>query len=196
MVSRLELLAVPPLNVVHDMAAVFAAVQADRYEAGLARHEAGALFHQLQHLGLVVGRNLHGGDLGHHAVVFTNLGHVRSPVVPGDNAHFAAQVSTDMRGRAQQDEDQSGTDGCQLGGDGGFQPADCASSARSSIARAIATVRRAISACSRSTMRPSSWTTPLSLFSGRLKAAMIFLACATSSLLGEKAALHGPIWFG
>ena len=34
------------------------------------------------------------------------------------------------------------------------------------IASAIATVRRAISACSRSTMRPSIWMTPLSLFSG------------------------------
>ena len=40
-------------------------------------------------------------------------------------------------------------------------------------------------------MRPSSWTTPLSLFSGRSNAAMILLACATSSALGEKAALQG-----
>jgi len=30
---------------------------------------------------------------------------VRSPVVPGDNAQLVAQVSTDMRGRAQLDED-------------------------------------------------------------------------------------------
>jgi hypothetical protein len=34
------------------------------------------------------------------------------------------------------------------------------------IASAIATVRRAISACSRSTMRPSIWMTPLLAFSG------------------------------
>src|SRR6185369_342429 len=77
MVRRLELLAVLPLNIVHNMTAVFAAMQADRNETGLARHEAGALLHQLQHLGLVVGRNLHGGDLGHDPVVFADLGHVR-----------------------------------------------------------------------------------------------------------------------
>src|SRR3989442_8265969 len=64
------------------------------------------------------------------------------------------------------------------------------------IASAIATVRRAISACRRSTMRPSIATTPLSLFSGRSNAAIIFVACVTSSALGENAALQGPIWFG
>ncbi len=68
--------------------------------------------------------------------------------------------------------------------------------ARAAIASAIATVRRAMSACRRSTMRPSSCTTPLPLFSGRSKAAMIFLACATSSSPGEKVTLQGPIWFG
>ena len=47
--------------------------------------------------------------------------------------------------------------------------------ARSSIACAIATVRRAMSACRRSTMRPSSATTPLPLFSGSSKAAIILL---------------------
>ena len=41
------------------------------------------------------------------------------------------------------------------------------------IASAIATVRRAISACMRSTMRPSICTTPLPLFSGRSNAAII-----------------------
>lgn len=35
------------------------------------------------------------------------------------------------------------------------------SDSRAAIASAIATVRRAMSACMRSTMRPSSWTTPL-----------------------------------
>ena len=41
------------------------------------------------------------------------------------------------------------------------------------IASAIAIVRLAISACSRSTMRPSSWIAPREAFSGSAKAAMI-----------------------
>ena len=42
-------------------------------------------------------------------------------------------------------------------------------------------------------MRPSIATTPLFLFSGRSKAAMIFCAWATSSALGEKAVLQASI---
>src|SRR5262249_22817123 len=42
-VGGLELLAVGPLHVVHEVAAVLALVQADRHEAGLLRHEAGPL---------------------------------------------------------------------------------------------------------------------------------------------------------
>jgi len=34
-----------------------------------------ALGHQLQHLGLVVGRHLHGRDLGDDAVVLADFGH-------------------------------------------------------------------------------------------------------------------------
>ena len=64
------------------------------------------------------------------------------------------------------------------------------------IASAIATVRRAMSACSRSTMRPSIWMTPLLTFSGRSKAAMIFRAHATSSGAGENASLQGAICCG
>ena len=64
------------------------------------------------------------------------------------------------------------------------------------IASAIATVRRAMSACRRSTMRPSIDTTPLLLFSGRSKAAIILRACATSSGDGENAVLQGAIWLG
>src|SRR5262252_10356759 len=79
MVSSLELLAIGPLDVVDDVAAVLAAVQRDRYEARLSRHETGALGHQLQHLGLVVRRNLDGRDLGHDVGVFANFRHVRSP---------------------------------------------------------------------------------------------------------------------
>src|SRR5215831_14741997 len=67
---------------------------------------------------------------------------------------------------------------------------------RASIASAIATVRRAISACMRSTMRPSICTTPLFLFAGRSNAAIIWRACATSSSDGENAALQGSIWLG
>src|SRR6478672_2978460 len=122
MVRRLELLAVLPLDVVHDVAAVFATMQADRDEAGLTRHEAGTLFHQLQHLGLVVGRNLHGGDLGHDAVVFADFGHVRSPVVQGDNAHLAAQVSVRRGHSSATRTDQSGTDGCQEPAGAGWRP--------------------------------------------------------------------------
>src|SRR5688572_6210458 len=49
------------------------------------------------------------------------------------------------------------------------------------ITSAIATVRRAISACMISTMRPSTVMTPLPLCSGRSKAAMILRAHATSA---------------
>src|SRR5215510_13043017 len=64
------------------------------------------------------------------------------------------------------------------------------------IASAIATVRRAMSACSRSTMRPSIETTPLPLFSGRSNAVIILRACWTSAGDGENAVLHGSIWLG
>src|SRR6266436_6016082 len=70
MVSSLELLAIGPLDVVDDVAAVLAAVEADRYEARLGCHGTGALVHQLQQLGLVVGRNLGGRDLVHAVGVF------------------------------------------------------------------------------------------------------------------------------
>src|SRR6516165_1097964 len=82
MVGSLELLAIGPLDIVHEVAAVLAAVQADRNEARLGRHEAGALGHQVQHLGLVVRRNLDGRDLGHDVGVFANFRHVRSPDYP------------------------------------------------------------------------------------------------------------------
>src|SRR5207342_602352 len=64
------------------------------------------------------------------------------------------------------------------------------------IASAIATVRRAMSACSRSTIRPSIETTPLPLFSGWSNAAIILRACSTSVSDGEKALLQGSIWLG
>ena len=64
------------------------------------------------------------------------------------------------------------------------------------IASAIATVRRAMSACRRSTIRPSSWTTPFCAFSGRSKAAMILRASSTSSGVGENAELQGAICRG
>ena len=64
------------------------------------------------------------------------------------------------------------------------------------IASAIAMVRRAMSACSRSTMPPSSWIAPREAFSGRSNAAMIFRAWATSSSGGVKIALQASIWPG
>jgi hypothetical protein len=54
------------------------------------------------------------------------------------------------------------------------------------MASAMATVRRPISACRRSTMRPSSCRAPLLAFSGRSKAAMMARARVTSSAEGEK----------
>src|SRR5215213_5344280 len=67
---------------------------------------------------------------------------------------------------------------------------------RRSIASAMATVRRAISAWSRSTMRPSMATAPRLAFSGRSNRAMIARARSTSSAAGAKIALAGPTWFG
>ena len=64
------------------------------------------------------------------------------------------------------------------------------------IASAIAMVRLAISACNRSTIRPSSWIAPREAFSGRSKAAMILRASATSSAGGVKIALQASIWLG
>src|SRR6187200_834009 len=161
-----EALLVGPLQIVHHMRAVLAAVQADRYEAGLAGHKFGALLHQRQHVVLIVGPHLHRGDLGNDALVRANIGHGRSSLrVPSATTPEAPPGFP-----------------CQAGA--------------FSIASAISTVRRAISACMRSTMRPSICTTPLSWFSGRSNAAMVLRACATSSTVGENAALQGPTWFG
>src|SRR5260370_16611411 len=75
-----------PLDIVDEVAAVLAAVQGDGYETGLGRHEAGALGHQLEHLGLVVWGHLDGRDLGHDVAVFAVFGLVRSPACAEDNA--------------------------------------------------------------------------------------------------------------
>src|SRR5260370_34209271 len=75
-----------PLDIVDEVAAVLAAAQGDGYETWLGRHEAGALGHQLEHLGLVVRGHLAGRDLGHAVAVFAYFGHVRSPACAGDNA--------------------------------------------------------------------------------------------------------------
>src|SRR5262245_59617772 len=66
----------------------------------------------------------------------------------------------------------------------------------SAMASAMATVRRAISACSSSTMRPSTVITPLPSFSGRSKAAMILRANATSAAGGANTSLATAIWSG
>src|SRR5579871_5203574 len=141
-------------------------MQVDRDEARLGRHEAGALDHQIEHLVLVVGWQLDGGDLGDDTAVLADIRHDRVLLL-------VASAGQRRGGKL-----VSGTQ------------------RRCAMASAIATVRRAISACRRSTMRPSSWITPLPRFSGSSKAAMILCACATSSAEGEKAALQGSIWLG
>src|SRR5260221_79552 len=52
-----------------------ALVQADRHETRLPGHEPGALLHQLQHLGLVLLRNLDGRDLGDDVVARADFWH-------------------------------------------------------------------------------------------------------------------------
>ena len=93
-VRGLELLAVGPLDVVDDVAAVGAAIKTDRHEARLLGHELGPLGHQRQHLVLLVGRQLHGGDLGDDVAVGVHIGHGSGP--PGfkeDNAEGRRRVS-------------------------------------------------------------------------------------------------------
>src|SRR5215471_7729651 len=76
---RGELVTAVPLNVVDDVAAVRASVQADRDEAGLLRHEPGALAHQLEHLGLMLRLDLHGRDLGDNTIGLADFGHGDAP---------------------------------------------------------------------------------------------------------------------
>ena len=64
------------------------------------------------------------------------------------------------------------------------------------MASAMATVCRAISACSNSTIRPSCLIAPLPLFSGSSKAAISLRAASTSADEGANTALHGSIWLG
>src|SRR6476646_6878219 len=75
MMRRRELVAVLPLDIVDDVAAVLAAVQGDRDETRLRRHETGALAHQFENFGLMFGLDLDGRDLGDDAVVFADFGH-------------------------------------------------------------------------------------------------------------------------
>src|SRR5258707_3469775 len=60
-----ELLGIGPLHVVHHVAAILAAMQADRDEAWLLRHETSTLRHQFEHLGFVIGWKLDDGELGY-----------------------------------------------------------------------------------------------------------------------------------
>src|SRR5690606_15101268 len=61
---RLQRLAVPPLDKIDDAVAIDAAVKMDGDEAGLGRHEGGALLHQRKSLVLLVRRDLDDGDRG------------------------------------------------------------------------------------------------------------------------------------
>jgi hypothetical protein len=78
-----QLIGVGPLHVIDHVAAVLAAMQIDRDEAGLRCHETGALLHQGQHLVLIVGRELDRRNLGADAVSFADFGHDRL-LVAGD----------------------------------------------------------------------------------------------------------------
>src|SRR6478735_8538362 len=167
-VRGLKLLQGCPLHVVDQVRSVPAAVQVDRNEPRLRGHETGALDHQIDNGLLIFSWQLHRRDLGTDAA-FCDFGHDRPPCEQGRNAAAAILVSAPRRFQA----DRTG------------MPAS-----------AIATTCRAISACSRSTMRPSIWITPLPAFSGTSKAAMIFRAQATSSGAGENAALQGEICCG
>src|SRR5689334_7593915 len=68
-------LATLPLDVVDDAFAVEAAMERDRDEAGLARHEPGAFLHERQGLILFARLGLDDGDLRNDAVVGLNLWH-------------------------------------------------------------------------------------------------------------------------
>ena len=70
-------------------------------------------------------------------------------------------------------------------------PSDPLSIARAAMASAMATVRRAMSACRRSTMRPSSWMAPRPAFSGRAKAAMMARARFHLVVRGREDAVGG-----
>src|SRR5262249_7042132 len=94
-----KFVAVVPLYVVHEMAAVLALVQAHRHEAGLRRHEAGALGHKSQYFGLVLRRHFDGRDLGHDVIVLADFGHVRSPACAGDNARDGMKFPLPRRAR-------------------------------------------------------------------------------------------------
>src|SRR5262249_43907026 len=65
-----------------------------------------------------------------------------------------------------------------------------------SMTSAMATVRRAMSACNSSTMRPSTSITPLPVLSGRAKAARILRANATSAAGGANTSLATATWSG
>ena len=64
------------------------------------------------------------------------------------------------------------------------------------MASAMASVRRAISACSSSTILPLRLMTPLPAFSGRAKASMIARAFPTSAAVGANTSLQMSIWLG
>src|SRR5215468_7713862 len=76
-VCRPQLVAVLPLDIVDDPPAIEAAMQADRDEARLARHEAGPLAHQGQRLGLLARLRLDDRDLSDRLIVDSYLWHGR-----------------------------------------------------------------------------------------------------------------------
>src|SRR5579871_1848541 len=79
MVRRFELLGIGPLDVVDEMSAILAAMQINRYETGLRRHETGALYHQLENFVLIAGRQLHSGDLRANAIALADIWHGFAP---------------------------------------------------------------------------------------------------------------------
>src|ERR687896_719929 len=69
LMGGVQQLAALPLDVVDDALAIQAAVQADRDESWLGGHEAGALSHERQGLGLLAWFGLDDCDLGYRLIV-------------------------------------------------------------------------------------------------------------------------------
>jgi hypothetical protein len=61
------------------VAAILAAMESNGNEAGLRRHEARTLGHEIEHLILLVGRKLHCRDLSDNEIAFLNFGHNKIP---------------------------------------------------------------------------------------------------------------------
>src|SRR5262249_48017980 len=80
LVSRLQEIAILPLDVVDDPSAVETTVQANRNEPRLARHEASPLDHKGQSFGLFSVLRLNDRDLSYGLIFSSNLWHGAPPI--------------------------------------------------------------------------------------------------------------------